>query len=316
MFDVRSPTGGALKARAADRPSLRPFVGRLAAGSFPEHDVLMRVDDVRDRTLARYCAEMLAVEHDVAATLGQHARVLPEAERAVLQGFQQMVGVHEQALEDYLDGLGGRGRASFSSGASSHLIRQSAGSASSTVDVLRADHTAFTHAAIGYASLFEVALKLHEPPLRELAPRHLHGHAQAAQQTGRLIIEAVGRELAATGLHCQCICPMCSLGVCGCVAVATSSLSQGWSGAATAADDEAGFTLPQPRPGSQLALAGVAAGDHLLRIDDQPVLDVSEIQAAIRKHRIGDHVRLTLTHGARQPPYELGATHVSDYPPD
>ncbi|MGH8960587.1 MAG: hypothetical protein ACRDWT_05180 [Jatrophihabitantaceae bacterium] len=46
-----------------------------------------------------------------------------------------------------------------------------------------------------------------------------------------------------------------------------------------------------------------------MRIDDQPVRGVSDIQAAIRNHRIGDQVRPTLTDRAGQQPRELRAAH-------
>ena len=43
--------------------------------------------------------------------------------------------------------------------------------------------------------LFEVALRLYEPRLREIAPEHLKAHADAALTTARLLPGAVASQL-------------------------------------------------------------------------------------------------------------------------
>lgn len=84
---------------------------------------------------------------------------------------------------------------------------------------------AFHNCALGYAMMFEVALRLYEPRLREIAPRHLKAHADAALFTARLPPGVVAWQLAQDGLHCACICPMCGLGACGCVDYGTQTLT-------------------------------------------------------------------------------------------
>jgi hypothetical protein len=180
--------------------------------------------------------------------------------------------------------------------------------------LLRADSAAFHQASIGYAAMFEVALKLYEPPLRELAPRHLHDHAEAAASINQLIAGAVARELAEVGLECRCICPMCSIGACGCVSFATETLTASWRETLSARDETPGFPLQAPKPDSQLALAGVLGGDRLLRVDDQPVRSVGDIQAAIRRHPLGGELRLSVKQEPSEP-RELRVRHVSDYLP-
>ena len=75
-----------------------------------------------------------------------------------------------------------------------------------------------------------------------------------------------------------------------------------------------GFPLQPPRSGSPLALAGIQGGDRLLEVDGQRVDSIGEIQAAIRKHPIGDDVQLLLQCGST-PTREIQVKHVGDYPP-
>jgi S1-C subfamily serine protease len=74
-----------------------------------------------------------------------------------------------------------------------------------------------------------------------------------------------------------------------------------------------GFGLQPPKPESELARAGVRGADRLLAVDGQEVRSVADIQAAIRKHALGEEVRLLVQRGAG-PAREIGVRHVSDYP--
>jgi S1-C subfamily serine protease len=58
---------------------------------------------------------------------------------------------------------------------------------------------------------------------------------------------------------------------------------------------------------------GVRGGERLLAVDGQEVRVLPEMQAAIRKHALGEEVRL-LVQRASDPPRELVCRHVSDYP--
>jgi hypothetical protein len=161
--------------------------------------------------------------------------------------------------------------------------------------------------------LFEVALRLYEPRLREIAPRHLKAHADAALLTARLIPAVVAWQLAEDGLHCACICPMCGLGACGCVAYGTETLTSAWRDAVTTESEPPAFVLLTPRQESQLARAGVQGGELVLAVDGQQVHDRDGLQTALRKHQLGDEVRLLIQRGSESP-RELKVRHVSDYP--
>jgi len=60
-------------------------------------------------------------------------------------------------------------------------------------------------------------------------------------------------------------------------------------------------------------MAGVESGDMLLAVDDHQATSVADIQAAIRKHSIGDKVQLLIKRNA-EPPREILVPHTSDNP--
>lgn len=172
-------------------------------------------------------------------------------------------------------------------------------------------YVAFSLAVLKYAELHELALRLHELPLREIAPKHMKTYADGARAIAEAFAAVVASDLAAKGFDCRCVCPMCGLGVCGCVAAATTTLLAALQVPQQASD---GFVIQPPRRGSQMAAAGMLGGERLLRVDGLPVASIPEIQGAIRKHSIGDEVTLTIEQGS-QLPREIRVRHVSDNAP-
>ena len=164
----------------------------------------------------------------------------------------------------------------------------------------------------GYAELTELAFRLYDPPLRELAPRHLKACAALLHATARLIPEVTSGELAGDTLFCHCVCPMCGLGACACIEVGRQNIEAAWREACAAAVVQP-FVLDTPRPGSPLAFAGVERGDFLLAVDGQEVRTIPEIQALIRTHPIGGNVLLRI--GRRGlTSHEITVPHTSDNP--
>ena len=262
--------------------------------------------DPRQETLRSYVRELLAVERELEAAFERQRDALkrhPDA-AAAFEGFHATASQHREALSSYLEGTGRDGKPRGDAA--------STGEARTAADALRAAYVVLNDAAIGYAVLFEMALRLYEPPLRELAPKHLREYAEAAQTINQIIARVVAAELAAAGLECSCICPMCSLGACGCVALGTAGVNAAWRETAPNGEAGDGFPLQPPRAGSGLALAGVEGGDRLLEVDGEPVRSIPEIQAAIRKHPIGDDVRLLVQQGSET--REIHVKHVGDYP--
>jgi hypothetical protein len=268
--------------------------------------------DQRGQETLRRVTELLALESDLEAAVGAQRQAMhayPEAAAAV-ERFHAMITGQRDDLRSYLESRG-EGADPTPSG-----VRAFVGDGphpQAVSDILRNDYTAFTYAAISYAMLVELAFRLYDPDLRALAPKHLNGYAEAAQTINQLIITTVADELAAVGLECHCVCPMCSMGACGCVSLGNAMLSAAWHETAPAEEAEPGFPLQPPRSGSPLALAGIQRGDRLLEVDGQHVDSIGEIQAAIRKHPIGDDVQLLVQCGSAST-RDIQVKHVGDYP--
>jgi hypothetical protein len=264
--------------------------------------------DARRDALRGAVSELIAFETELAARLESEnvaACGYPEAS-AVVVGFLPMVHAQRDRLMAYSASVG------FELADSTVDPGFAFGPVRTMSSALRQISDAFSHGAASYAILFELALRLYEPPLREMAPDHLEAYAGAAAVVYRLLPSAVAWELAQEDLHCSCICPMCGLGVCGCVAVGTLTLEDAWHEATTAGSPLRGFAIQAPKPGSELDRGGVGAGERLLAVDGQDVSTFSDVQAAIRKHAIGEQVHL-LVQRASDPPREIVCRHVSDY---
>lgn len=266
--------------------------------------------DLRARVIRRAVADLITLVGEIAARLARAQRLstdYPDA-LSVIERLRPVVQAHFDQLVSYLDETGG-------AEASGELaIREPAPAGEAAVlDHLRELCLAFHHCTLKYGMLYEVALRLYEPRLREVAPEHLKIHAGAALSVAQLLPGVLARELAEEGFHCACICPMCSVGACGCVYYGTLTLVTAWRDVALADAGQPGFVLQSPRPDSQLARAGVQEGDVVLAVDGQRVGDFPAAQSAIRKHALGDEVRLLIQRRSDSP-RELNVTHVSDYP--
>jgi len=262
--------------------------------------------DVKQQTLSRATSEMVAFETNLATRLRQeretvqtHAEVLAAMER-----FGAMVEAQRDRLVAYVESLGTREHSADSF---------AFGSGTGVSATLRHFGSAFSYGAMSYGVLYEMALRLYEPALREIAPKHLKAYVNAIATLNQLLPSVVAWELAQVGLQCACICPMCSIGACGCVAMGTQTLVTAWREVFTVESAPPGFGLQPPKPESQLARAGIRGGDRLLAVDGQEVRSVRDVQAAIRQHTLGDEVRLTVQRGS-EPAGEFQVTHVSDYP--
>jgi hypothetical protein len=265
--------------------------------------------DPRLQVIHRTVAELVAFEDELAARLerAQHlAGGYPDA-LAAIQRLRAMVRTHRDQLAAY---LADTARVEPSAETTS---RQSLTEAGALPEVLRDLSLAFHQCALTYAMLQEVAQTLYEPPLREIAPEHLKAHAVAALSTMRLLPGVVAWQLSQDGLYCTCLCPQCGLGACGCVAWCTETVIAAWRDAIPTESERPGFVLQPPRPESELARAGVQGGELLLAVDGQQVHDRADINPAIRKHALGDEMRLLIQRNSESP-REFNVRHVSDYP--
>lgn len=266
--------------------------------------------DLRSQTIHRSVTELFALEGEVAARLERAQRLSaghPDT-LAAIQRLQPIVQSQTVRLAAYLR--------DFGSAESSRESKSSPFTSSEVTvlsEVLRDLCLAFHRCALSYAMLYEMALRLYEPRLREIVPEHLKAHADAAFSTARLLPGVVAWQLAQDGLLCACICPMCGLGACGCVALGTETLIDAWRDAVPTETAPPGFVLEVPRPESELSRAGVQGGDLVVAVDGRRVHDREGLQAAVRKHALGDEVRFLVQRGSESP-REVRVRHVSEYP--
>ena len=239
-------------------------------------------------------ARLLADERalvDAIAARGVAVEESAEA-RTVLQRLGDQAAENATALTQYLAQVGGApspATSTFSIG-DGHRGPVLQGTAA-----LQEVFTRVNALAIGYTALDAMAMRLFEPPLRVLAPRHLRVHTAAAQAITALLPRVVAAELAAEGLTCMCPCPMCSIGICGCVAGATTHVADAWRETAPESGPAPGYYLHRPRPGSQLEALGIPDGARLLTVADKPVTaSPYDVQGKIRQHPAPAPIRLRI----------------------
>jgi hypothetical protein len=272
------------------------------------------MEDRKQDAIRQRLTEMLDMERQIADGLARRiGRLSAEREAAsALQRFHTLADTHAEALAQHMKQYGGQ-MASPKAPSPWPSVSDQSDASRPLSSVLRECHLAFMHAAVAYGALFETALRLYVPPLRALSTKHLKAHVIGAHTTNELAVRAVARELEENGLHCSCVCPMCGMGACACVVTGADALAMAWQEASAQAGVAEGFPLQRPRPHSELAAADVHAEDRIVAVDGQPVRSVPDIQAAIRKHRLGDAVTLRLVRDGE--PREIVVKHVSDNPP-
>jgi hypothetical protein len=134
-----------------------------------------------------HIAELISFESGLEAEINQQRTLVvghPEVASA-LDRFHGMVRERQDALRSYLEDQDGASEPLEGPGAIPHAADTLMEGWQSVTDLLRADYAAFSYVAISYAALAEIAFKLYEHPLRELAPRHLQGCVAAAHSGER-----------------------------------------------------------------------------------------------------------------------------------
>jgi hypothetical protein len=180
-------------------------------------------------------------------------------------------------------------------------------------DAIQAAYRAVGEAAGAAVSVFTTGRLMFEGAACDLAVDRMKTYAQVTKALNALLPQVVGWELREEGLACHCVCPMCGLGVCGCIWASLHNIDLAWGGAGLAEPDERGIPLRSPpRPGSQLAAEGVQQWDRVVAVDDQAVRAPAELQTALRRHAIGEEVRLRIDRDGES--REIVVRHASDLP--
>jgi hypothetical protein len=265
--------------------------------------------DQKFQVIHRTVSELVALEGELARRLERAEHFFSEYPDALaaMQRLRPMVQTHRNQLVGYLKESGGVERSGETASPKSAST-----DATDVSEVLRDLCLAFQHLALNYTILSEMAYRLYEPRLRQIAPGHLKAYADASLSTARLLPGIVAWQLAKGGLHCACICPLCGIGACGCVSWVTEAMANAWRDAAATEWEPHGFVLQPPKPGSEFARAGAQGGEIVLAVDGQQVRGRLEVYDAIDKHMLGDEMRILIQRSS-ETPREVIVRHVSDY---
>jgi len=171
--------------------------------------------------------------------------------------------------------------------------------------------TAAASAVAAYGSLYASARLLYESDVCDLADAHAVEWAVELAALNDLLAPAVHAELLSGGLTCRCVCPTCGIGACGCTRNSIDTIRGYWG--QPGLEPSEGFVLRvPPRPGSQLAEAGLERGDRIVAVDGQLVHTNAEIQRALRGHPIGESMPIQVVRGDDL--QEIQVVRVSDLP--
>ncbi len=226
----------------------------------------------------------------------------PEAADAVAR-MSALAARHGQALEE-LAGRRGAEPEAPAARAEHHSERQVSGRLEQLAGAAAA-------AVVAYGGLYAAARLQYEDELCDLADAHAADWARELQAINDLLPRAVHAELMQAGLTCRCVCPACGIGACRCTWASIDTIRDHWGRPGQEPSEGIELGIP-PRPGSQLAEAGLDRGDRVMAIDGEVVHTTSELQRALRRHLIGEAMPMRVVRSGRTE--EIGVARISDFP--
>lgn len=168
-----------------------------------------------------------------------------------------------------------------------------------------------TDAVIAYASLYTAARLMYRPEICDLADAHAAAWIEAFHELNDALPDVLAADLQQQDLVCRCVCPACGIGACGCVRNSIETIRDVWGRPGLAAEEGLELLVP-PRPGSQLAEAGLERGDRIVGVDGDGVNATPDLQRGLRRHEMGDPVTLRVLRGGET--VDLQVARVSDFP--
>jgi len=164
---------------------------------------------------------------------------------------------------------------------------------------------------VAYGALYAAARLLYESEVCDLADAYAADWARELAALNDLLALTVHGDLISGGLTCRCICPTCGIGACGCTRNSIDTIGGYWGRSELEPSEGLVLRMP-PRPGSQLAEAGLERGDRIIAVDGELVHANAEIQHALRRHPIGESMTMQVVRAGA--PQEIRVARVSDLP--
>jgi hypothetical protein len=250
--------------------------------------------------------------------------------RVQMREFQLVDTLEQLATADAIDQVGAEAFARMSALVASHMaaLEELAGLRGSELDgmaptvrprdtdcglseLLEDAITAAASAVVAYGALYAAARLLYEIEVCDLADAHAADWARELAALNDLLAPAVHADLLSEGLTCRCVCPTCGIGACGCTRNSVDTI-RGYSGQSQLEPGDGLELRMPPRPGSQLAEAGLERGDRIISVDGQLVHTNAEIQRALRGHAIGESMAMEVVRAGEC--QEIRVARVSDLP--
>jgi len=254
--------------------------------------------------IIRRLSRVRAIESQLVDRLDQlgRASALDPEERELLTHQSALAARHGLALEE----LAGR------VGAELHRSEPTGGDRESDCTpsaLLEGAVVAAASAVVAYGALYASARLLYVSEVCDLADAHAADWAHELPALNDLLAPTVHRELLSDGLTCRCVCPTCGIGACGCTRNSIDTIRERWGQPELEPSEGLELRVP-PRPGSQLAEAGLARGDRIVSVDGQLVHTNAEIQRALRGHPIGKSMPIEVVRAGEA--REISVARVSD----
>jgi len=168
-----------------------------------------------------------------------------------------------------------------------------------------------TDLVIAYGSLYAAARLMYRPEVCDLAEVHAAAWTEAFAELNDALPDVLAADLRQQDLVCRCVCPACGIGACGCVRRSIEVIREVWGRPGLVPEDGWELLVP-PRPGSQLAEAGLERGDRILAVDGEAVHATPDLQRGLRRREIGDPATLRVFRSGET--VDLQVARVSDLP--
>ncbi|MFI5041492.1 MAG: PDZ domain-containing protein [Acidimicrobiales bacterium] len=232
------------------------------------------------RAVADRFADLLEIERQISDSSDGWASAVRDHPEAVelLERTRSMAESHREALERSREA---QGRVERRQRAETQTGPQSASEA------LRRATEVLVAAALCCEVAYQTARLAYAVDACDLLESMLVDLAALVGDARRVLPHVVVRELRAAAITCVCRCPACSIGACGCIRATLATTEEAWGGEAPARESGLSLLSP-PRPGSQLAEAGLEVGARILSVDGVGVGSNADLQAALRRHEVGE----------------------------
>lgn len=165
---------------------------------------------------------------------------------------------------------------------------------------------------VAYGALYAAGRLMYETEVADdLAYPHGEEWRDQLSAMADLLVTHVHGQVLAEGFTCRCVCPACGMGACLCTRNSIETVRELWARPEPEPVDGIELRIT-PRPGSELACVGMSQGDRIVLVDGELVRTNGDLQAALRKHDIGEPIPIQVERSGRLE--EIRAARVSDLP--